>query len=43
MESLFIQLPDDVKISISQNYDWFCGPGSQMKDSSRKNENSVII
>ncbi len=27
MESLFIQLSDDVYISISKKNDWFCGPG----------------
>ncbi len=32
MESLFIQLSDDVYISISTNchYDWFCGPVSHL-------------
>ncbi len=29
MESLFIQLSDDVYISIKKDpYDWFCGPWS---------------
>ncbi len=33
MESLFIQLTDEVYISIEKKidtYDWFCGPGSHM-------------
>ncbi len=33
MERLFIQLSDDVYISIFlkiDTYDWFCGPGSHL-------------
>ncbi len=30
MESLFIQLSDDVYIQTIDPYDWFCGPGSHI-------------
>ncbi len=35
MESLFIQLSDDIHLKIDP-YDWFCGPGSHMLTSTLK-------
>ncbi len=43
MERLFIQLSDDVYISIDP-YDWFCGPGSQYdKPKTNKNDKNIRI